>query len=318
MPSSGQTENLRGRILRGIAGFYYIETEDGRIYACRAKGILRRQAMKPLPGDEAFFFVTHEGDREGNLTELLPRRNALIRPPVANVDQALLFFSVREPKPSLLMLDRYLVLLAGLSLPAILCFNKTDIASDEERKALSDVYRLSGHPVYLVSIRTGEGMEALLKALHGRATVLAGPSGTGKSSLINRLCPHAEAETGELSRKLARGKNTTRHSELFRVDDDRIPEGNETADVEHATWLIDTPGFTALALPELERKSLAERYEEFARYRGVCRFASCLHLDEPDCAVRSASEQGGISAVRYQNYRHLMEELKEQQERKYR
>ncbi len=295
-----------GRILKGIAGFFYVECADGRIYACRAKGGFRRAEIRPLPGDLVCFEITHEGDKEGNLVEIKPRKNALIRPAVANVDQALLFFSVRNPDPSLLLLDRYLVFIGRLGLPSILCFNKTDLASEEDLDAIREAYRGCGHRLLFTSVRQGEGIDALREELTGRTTFLAGPSGAGKSSLINRLCPQAGMEIGELSRKLARGKNTTRHSEWFRVA--------EEAD----TWLIDTPGFTALELPDLTREELESCYGEFAPYSGMCRFTSCRHMEEPDCAVREAADDGRIPTVRYENYRQLFAEWQALDERKYR
>ncbi len=300
-----EAELLQGRILRGVGGFYYVETEEGAIYSCRARGSFRKDDIKPLPGDRVRFIITHEEDREGSLQSIETRTSALIRPAVANVDQALLFFAMRDPDPSLPLVDRYLLLLQRQKLPAILVFNKQDIASGEDREALRNAYGSSGHPLFFVSVRSGEGMELLGEVLSGRTTVLAGPSGAGKSSLINRICPLADAETGELSRKLARGKNTTRHSELFRVGED----GD--------SWLVDTPGFTALDLPDLEPADAAADYREFDPYLGTCRFASCLHMEEPDCAVRDAVAQGTIPVVRYENYRLIVQEIREKQMRRY-
>lgn len=300
---------MRGRIVRGVGGFYYVETEGGLIYACRARGIFRKDKVKPLPGDTAEFTVTHEEDREGNLTQILPRKNALIRPAVSGVDQALLFFSVCRPDPSTLLLDRYLLMLGQQDLPALLCFNKVDIAGPGEKERLEEVYSKAGYPLFFVSVKTGEGTDALLNALAGKTTVLAGPSGAGKSSLINHICPAAEAETGELSRKLARGKNTTRHSELFRI-------GQAAGSCD--SWLIDTPGFTALMLPDTRPEELVGAYAEFQPFRGRCRFATCMHDSEPDCAVRQEVEQGRICAERYENYRKLLKELKDREENRYR
>lgn len=304
--SESETETLEGRILRGVGGFYYVETGDGRIYSCRARGSFRRDDIRPLPGDRARFVITHEEDREGSLTEIMERKSVLIRPAVANADQALLFFAVKNPDPSLNLVDRYLLFLAQYDLPAVLVFNKRDIAEKEDLATLSATYGASGHPLCFLSVRTGEGMEELKKVLEGKTTVLAGPSGAGKSSLINRICPMADAETGELSRKLSRGKNTTRHSELFRVGD------------SSDSWIVDTPGFTALELPDIEPTEVPAAYHEFVPYLGSCRFASCLHAEEPDCAIREAVERGEIPPVRYENYRMILRELREKQARRYR
>ena len=295
----------QGRILRGIAGFYYVETADGEIYECRAKGGFRRESLKPLPGDRVRFIVTHEGNLEGNLTEILPRKNMLIRPAVAGVDQALLFFAVRNPDPSFLLLDRYLLFLSGQAVRPILCFNKTDLISEEETERIRGIYSRSGYSVFFLSVHTGEGIESLLDVLDGKTSFLAGPSGAGKSSFINRICPEAYAQIGELSKKLARGRNTTRHSELFR------------AAGKQDTWIVDTPGFTALELHDLSEQSVADLYEDFFPYRNNCRFTSCRHMEEPDCAVRAAVEKGELSEVRYENYRRLILETREQQEQRY-
>ncbi|MCR5675806.1 MAG: ribosome small subunit-dependent GTPase A [Lachnospiraceae bacterium] len=307
-----EAAELIGTILRGVGGFYDVETDGGERFVCRPRGSFRKEKIRPLPGDVVRFVVTHERDREGSLTQILPRRNALIRPAVANVDQALLFFSVREPDPSFLLADRYLLFIAELCLPTLLCFNKSEIADGDEVETIREIYRGAGLPLLFVSVRTGEGLPELVSLLADRTTFLAGPSGAGKSSFINAVCPSAAAETGELSKKLARGKNTTRHSELFRV------AGLADERVSPHTWLIDTPGFTALELPDMEEGTLDRHYPEFMPYRDRCRFASCRHLDEPGCAVREAAENGSVSDVRYRNYRQLYGKWKELRDRKYR
>ena len=301
---------LQGRIIKGIAGFYYVETRAGDLYACKARGRFRRDEIKPLPGDDVMFTVTHKDDMEGSLTEILPRRNVLVRPPVANVDQALLFFSVRKPDPSLSLIDRYLISVSRTGLKAILAFNKSDIAAADETELLKKTYAGAGVDVFIVSAGTGEGMDELLSILSGRITTLAGPSGAGKSTLINRLCPHAKAQTGELSTGNDRGKNTTRSSELYRVEG-AVLKGEET-------WLVDTPGFSALELPEMEPAELASEYPEFSAYSSECRFASCRHLSEPDCAVRSAVKGGIIPNSRYLSYVQFERELEQRLQNRYR
>ncbi len=290
---------MQGKIIRGIAGFYYVETEDGRIYECKARGIFRNQNIKPLTGDDVEIEPTDEEAGTGNMTKILPRRSELIRPPVANVDQALIIFAITYPDPNFNLLDRFLIMMRMQKLPVVICFNKQDIASAEMIEDLTRSYAECDCKVVFCSVAEGTGMEELRELLRGRTTVLAGPSGVGKSSLINALCPHAQMETGELSRKIARGRNTTRHSQVFCS--------------EPGTYLMDTPGFTSLYLPDLTSDVLGRYYPEFDPYVDACRFRGCTHTVEPSCAVMSAVQDGAISGIRYDNYKLLFEELKAQE-----
>lgn len=288
---------INGRIIKSIAGFYEVHTRDG-IYRCRARGLFRALGEKPLVGDEVVMEVTDEVSipKEGNVVRLLPRRNRLIRPNAANVDQALILFAVVHPRPSTNMLDRFLIEVRHRGLKSILCFNKTDLAEEEEIRHLRETYSLCGSKVLFISARDEASLDVLRGELEGKTTVLTGPSGVGKSTLINLLCPGADMQTGELSRKISRGRNTTRHVELLSAGGD--------------TYLVDTPGFTSLYLPEFEPEELRLYYEEFAPLEKRCRFGPCMHISEPDCAVRQAAEEGSISAERYSNYRELYEELR--------
>lgn len=297
----------QGKIVKGIAGFYYVDTGSRNpslhagVYACKAKGLFREQGVKPLPGDDVLFEITDEKDMEGNIEEILPRKNALIRPEVANVDQALIVFAIREPDPNFLLLDRFLVMMQQMSLSVIVCFNKQDIAEAEEEERLKRTYRACGCDVHVISALEEAGLEELLPFLKGRTSVLAGPSGVGKSTLINYLTPSAQMEVGALSKKIARGRNTTRHSELFRIERDLGDEAD--------AYIIDTPGFTSLTLRDMEAEDLHRYYPEFTPFEADCRFSGCVHLSEPGCAVKDAVKDGTIERKRYETYRLLHDEL---------
>jgi len=294
---------MRGKILKGIAGFYYIETSDEKIYECTAKGIFRKDNIKPLVGDDAIIDIIDEEKRLGNITGILPRKSGLLRPPVANVDQAVILFAIVKPNPSFNLLDRFLIMMRGQNLPVIICFNKQDIATKEEQEELTKAYEKCGYKVLFISVKEEKGLDALKELLKGKTTALAGPSGVGKSSLLNKLVPDADMQIGELSKKIERGKNTTRHSELFFVKE--LSDGDS-----FNTFVIDTPGFTSLELRDVTKDNLMEYYPEFKEYEPDCRFGGCAHIAEPDCGVKKALEEGKISKVRYENYKVLYEELK--------
>ena len=209
---------MRGKIIRGVGGFYYIHPESAAadvLIECKAKGIFRNRNIKPLVGDNVEFEMLDEQAGTGNITEILPRRNALIRPASANVDQAVVVFALSFPKPNLNLLDRFLLMMQTQDIPVIICFNKSDDQEEEETKRIVSQYRACGARVLVTSTINGTGMEELRELLEGRTTVMAGPSGVGKSSVMNILFPKAQMETGEISRKIKRGRHTTRHTELF-------------------------------------------------------------------------------------------------------
>ncbi len=288
---------MQGKILKGIAGFYYVYVGEPGTYACKAKGIFRKENIKPLVGDDVEIEITHEGDKEGNIVEILPRKNALIRPAVANVDQALVIFAVKKPNPNFNLLDRFLVSMEKQGVPTVICFNKIDFTDDEEMAALRAIYEPAGYQVLFISAKEEIGLDTLRECLRGKTTTVAGPSGVGKSTTINKLAPHQEMETGAISEKIDRGKHTTRHSEIITLGDE--------------SYIIDTPGFTSLYIDELEKEELQDYFPEIAREEPGCKFIGCSHIAEPSCAVKAALSEGRIHEMRYEHYCAMYEELKD-------
>ncbi len=290
---------MKGKIIKGIAGFYYVHSpETNLIYECKAKGIFRNQKIKPLVGDDVEIDTEDQPLGNGTITRILPRKNELIRPAVANVDQAMVIFAAAEPDPNLNLLDRFLIMMQKQQVSAIVCFNKTDIVSEGEISLLRDTYRLCGYEVVFTSMLQREGTAMLYEKMRGKTTVLAGPSGVGKSTFINLIQPQANMETGNISEKIKRGKHTTRHSELIYV--------------EEGTYLMDTPGFSSLYIDEIGKEELKEYFVEFRELEAECRFIGCNHLNEPGCAVKDALKEHKISRLRYENYVTLYEELRNQ------
>ena len=288
---------MQGKIIKGIAGFYYVHVAGSGVYECKAKGIFRKDGVKPLVGDDVEMEVTHEKDMEGNIMRILPRKNELVRPAVANIDQALVVFAVTKPKPHFNLLDRFLVMMETKEIPAILCFNKADIAGDAEIAGLKAVYENCGYPLIFTSAKKEENIDRLKELLQGKTTAAAGPSGVGKSSLINRLQSGVKMETGSISRKIERGKHTTRHSELIMLGDE--------------SYIMDTPGFSSLYAGNMEKEDLKYCFPEFAPYEGKCRFNGCGHIHEPGCAVKQAADERKIHRIRYEDYVMMYRELQE-------
>ena len=288
---------MQGKIIKGIAGFYYIYAENDEIYECKAKGIFRKDKQKPLVGDNVEIEVLDAQEKEGSVTAILPRKNSLIRPAVANVDQAFVIFAMENPKPNFMLLDRFLIMMEKENVPAVICFNKKDLATQEELELLYETYKSCGYHVIFSSTFNGDGLDEIREILKGKTTVVAGPSGVGKSSITNALQENVQMETGEISKKLKRGKHTTRHSQV-------IP-------VVHDTYLMDTPGFSSLYLTDIEEQELKDYFPEFREYEDQCRFQGCRHIHEPDCGVKEALAEHKISQLRYEDYLGLYNELKE-------
>ncbi len=288
---------MKGKIIKGIAGFYYVHDGKNMIVQCRAKGVFRSRGVKPLVGDDVEFDLLDEKDLEGNITAILPRKNALIRPAAANVDQALVVFALTHPEPNLNLLDRFLVMMEAQQVPVIICFNKSDLKGEGEEECYRFAYETAGYEVCFISAREGTGLDRIRERLKGKTTVLAGPSGVGKSSLTNALFPAAAMETGSISEKIQRGKHTTRHTELFSLGED--------------TYMMDTPGFSSMYIEDMEAAELKDYFPEFARWEDGCRFLGCVHMGEKVCGVKDAAERGEIGKSRYENYRLMYQELKD-------
>lgn len=306
---------MQGKIVKGIAGFYYVHVSrqdtltdsseavisdvqkvSGSVYECKAKGVLRKNHKKPLVGDDVILDVLDEGKKLGNIRELLPRHSELIRPAVANVDQALVIFSIVKPQPNFNLLDRFLVMMQQQDIPCIICFNKQDIDEDGCGAGYEEIYAKCGYRTLAVSAREQQGIEELAVLLAGKTTTLAGPSGVGKSSLVNCLQSGVVMETGRISEKIERGRHTTRHSELIAIAEN--------------TYILDTPGFSSLGMFDLGKEDLAQYYPEFTEYEKYCKFGGCSHIAEPVCGVRDAVKEGQIAKMRYENYCQMYEELK--------
>lgn len=294
-----------GTIIKGYSGFYYVAFE-GALYECSLRGKNKQKKVKFLPGDKVQFRIGTgvDDDRKGGAIEaLLPRKNELIRPPVANLDQLVILSAMSDPAPDLRLIDRLTVFAQWNEVTPVLCFNKADLATKEQQALLKEIYAPTGFPVVFCSTVTGEGIDEVKKMLSGKFSVLAGNSGVGKSSLMNAISDQWHLATGQVSEKLGRGRHTTRHVELFQLDSD--------------TLLADTPGFSTLTLPEdVKREELSRLFPEFLERLGECRFATCMHKNEPDCAVKNALANNELSKSRYENYLAFLEEVI-QQERSY-
>ena len=286
---------MHGRIIKCIAGFYYVYADDGNTYECKAKGIFRKDRLKPMVGDEVTADILDENEHTGNITGILPRRNILIRPAAANVDQALIVFALTHPEPNYTMLDKLLLQFSIQNVRAVIVFNKEDLVKDSDKEKVSGIYGKSGVDLLFTCATKNQGIDELRSVLRGRLSCVAGPSGVGKSSLINCLQNEVKAETGDISRKAERGKHTTRHSEIIPISDD--------------TFIMDTPGFSSFDVLIDDPETLKDHYEEFISYTG-CRFQPCSHTHEPDCMVKEAVERGQISRERYDNYMLIYSELK--------
>jgi len=282
--------------MKGIAGFYYVHDGISSVYECKAKGVFRNKKIKPLVGDDVEFTILDEDEKTGNIVDILERKNELIRPAVANIDQAMVVFATTAPEPNLNLLDRFLVTMESQDVPVVICFNKKDLVTEEEAKKLTSIYEAAGYEVHLTNAKSGEGMEQIRGLLRGKTTVLAGPSGVGKSTITNEIQPEAEMETGSISEKIKRGKHTTRHSELFFVETD--------------TFVMDTPGFSSMFVDNMKPEELQQFFPEFDDYIPECRFLGCVHVGERECGVKDAVKEGSLSKDRYENYRLIYEELK--------
>ncbi|MCR4647665.1 MAG: ribosome small subunit-dependent GTPase A [Lachnospiraceae bacterium] len=291
---------MKGKIIKGIAGFYYVYSfENACIYTCHAQGKIRDRKLKPLVGDNCRFDITDEDKYEGSITDILQRENELIRPAVSNVDCMMVIFALTNPKPNLYLLDKFLFFIMHERLKPILVFNKEDL-NPGEKERIRDIYRGFNAPLIFTSAKEGINVDLLKDMLKGKTTAVAGPSGVGKSTLINAIVGKQIMETGDISKKTQRGKHTTRHTEMFEFDVDGVD-----------SFILDTPGFSSFYLPTLhEQERASDYYPEFLEYSSKCRFNACIHDREPDCKVKEAVEDGKISRERYENYLKILSEIK--------
>ena len=287
---------INGKIIKGIGGFYYVDTENG-LYECRARGIFRKNKITPLVGDRVSISVVDEENKKGVVEEIEKRDTELVRPPIANVDKALIVFAIKNPAPNLSLLDRFIVLAEKENLEIVIVFTKVDLDADGELlEELKSIYEVSGYKVIPVSNKLKLNIDKIKEELKENTVVFAGPSGVGKSSLLNEVDKNFELKTGEVSDKIKRGKHTTRHAELLKL--------------ECGGMVADTPGFSSLTLDDTDESELKEYFIEFDKYDD-CRFGSrCIHENEPSCAVKEAVENGEISKKRYESYIQLLNEIR--------
>lgn len=287
---------INGKIIKGIGGFYYVDTEKG-IYECRARGIFRKNKITPLVGDRVSISVVDKENKKGVVEEIEKRDTELVRPPIANVDKALIVFAIKNPAPNLSLLDRFIVLAEKENLEIVIVFTKVDLDADGELlEELKSIYEVSGYKVIPVSNKLKLNIDKIKEELKENTVVFAGPSGVGKSSLLNEVDKNFELKTGEVSDKIKRGKHTTRHAELLKL--------------ECGGMVADTPGFSSLTLDDIDESELKEYFIEFDKHDD-CRFGSrCIHENEPSCAVKEAVENGEISKKRYESYIQLLNEIR--------
>ena len=287
---------INGKIIKGIGGFYYVDTEK-ELYECRARGIFRKNKITPLVGDRVSISVVDEENKKGVVEEIEERDTELVRPPIANVDKALIVYDIKNPSPNLSLLDRFIVLAEKENLEIVIVFTKVDLDTDGKLlDELKNIYEVSGYKVIPVSNKLKLNIDKIKEELKENTVVFAGPSGVGKSSLLNEVDKNFELKTGEVSDKIKRGKHTTRHAELLKL--------------ECGGMVADTPGFSSLTLDDIDENELKEYFIEFDKY-DECRFGSrCIHENEPSCAVKEAVENGEISKKRYDSYIQLLNEIR--------
>jgi len=280
---------MQGTIVKGIGGFYYIKTEN-EVIECKARGKFRHAELTPMVGDYVEIEVK---DNKGVINKILPRKTELIRPAVANVTQAIVVFAIKNPDINVELLNKFLMLCEYNKLKVVVCFNKLDLAADEDEKEAIEMVKSAGYEVMFLKAKEGYGLEALKEKLNDNVSVFCGPSGVGKSTILNNIMGREVMQTGDISEKLKRGKHTTRHSELVEV-------GNG--------YVVDTPGFSSLDINFITKNDLQYCFPEFDKYIGSCKFTGCLHYKEPKCAVKEAVEENEVNENRYNLYIKALEE----------
>lgn len=281
---------MEGKIIKGIGGFYYVKTKE-EVIECKARGKFRHKDMKPMVGDNVIINVSNG---KGVIEDILERSSELIRPTVANVTQAFVVFAIKNPDINFDLLNRFLILCEHNNIKSIVCLNKEDLATNEEKEEVKKKINDIGYDVLFINAKKAIGIELLKERLESEVTVLCGPSGAGKSTLINTLIDRSHMETGAVSDKIGRGKHTTRHSELIEIENG---------------YLVDSPGFSNIDISFIDKDELRYCFPEFEEYNHNCKFRGCLHNKEPQCAVKAAVEEGKINEYRYSFYIRILEEL---------
>lgn len=286
---------INGIIMRGVGGNYYVDI-GSEIIECRARGLFRLKNIKPLVGDKVLIRLTDEDEHSGYIEEINERFNEIKRPAVANVEQLLIFFALTNPEPSFLLLDKLLIAAEINNLKPVICFNKSDLSDEYKKKEVNDILKNTDYKVIFTSKNDPNSIEELKDVLKDKLSVFSGPSGVGKSSIMNAVQPDFLLKTGEISDKLKRGKHTTRHAEIYKLS--------------FGGYVVDTPGFSSFELEGINEYELKEYYPEIKKLDIGCRFADCLHYKEPDCVVKDGVEDGFISETRYLNYVRLLEQIR--------
>ncbi|MEK5146524.1 MAG: ribosome small subunit-dependent GTPase A [Psychrobacillus psychrotolerans] len=289
-----------GQIRKALSGFYYVY-DNGKVIQCRGRGIFRNRGESPLVGD--FVDYTVEGNNDGTITVIHERKNNLVRPPIANIDQAILVFSIKEPDFNTILLDRFLVVLESFHIEPIICLTKSDLMDEkletQIREYMKD-YEKIGYQLFMTYKDDSAFDQKITPLLEGKTTVLAGQSGVGKSTLLNTILPSLDLKTGVISNALGRGKHTTRHVELIEVC---------------GGLLADTPGFSSFEFDLMEKEELYRCFPEFVVKQNDCKFRECMHVKEPKCAVKEAVDSGEIKAYRYKHYLQFLEEIMDRKPR---
>lgn len=291
----------KGIIVKGIGGFYYIKC-DNEIFECRARGRFRNENIKPLVGDYVKFSL-YENSNTGIIEEILNRKIKLLRPPVANVEQAIIVFAAKNPEPNMVLLDKMLILGESVGLKLNICINKVDLDDERIYQKIQDIYKNTDYNVIFSSTKSRIGINEIKDILKDKITVFAGPSGVGKSSILNAIQENLQLKTGDISKKIKRGKHTTRHTELLELD--------------FGGWVVDTPGFTSLNIDFIDIEDLPVFFPEFRQFLGKCKFVNCMHIDEPECEIKKAVIEGFISNSRYDNYATFAKQISENKNRRY-
>lgn len=290
---------MEGTITKGIGGFYYVNTKNG-VYECRARGIFRKNKITPLVGDKVEISIIDEAGKKGSLDTIYERKNMLIRPKVSNCTQAVIVFAAVKPNINFDLLNRFLIIAEEQKLEIVICINKIDLDNDEGYLNISRIYEDAGYKVILMSAKKGIGIDELKNELMDKISVFAGPSGVGKSSIINALNPDLNLKTGDISEKIERGKHTTRHAELMKLFD--------------KSYIVDSPGFTSLYLEHIEPGDLQYYFREFKEFLPNCKYSGCMHIKEASCGVKEALGRG-ISKERYDSYVYIYTQLEEERKK---